>query len=81
MLSHTVSQESAMIIRKVTVEDYIQLPTGIRTEQGETVMCPVCKRVSVVKKIGGKTIYFHQLVYEFHPKDEHPKEVRDFCSS
>jgi hypothetical protein len=48
----------------VFVEDYTQVPAGVKIPKGDTAECPHCKKVGLVEHRNEKTFYFHRLGYK-----------------
>jgi hypothetical protein len=65
--------------RTVFVEDYTQMPTGVRIQKGDSAECPHCKRVGIVEHRNGKTFYFHRLGLKLIANQDLPEIVDETC--
>lgn len=48
----------------IIVEDYTQMPIGVKIQKGDITECPHCKKVGVIESRNEKTFYFHRLGYK-----------------
>lgn len=64
---------------RAIVEDYTQLPPGIKTRRGETARCPRCQRTGLIENRDGRISYFHRLGYELLPGESLPGIIDETC--
>jgi hypothetical protein len=63
----------------VFVEDYTQMPIGVKIQKGDTAECPHCKKVGIVEPRNGKTFYFHRLGYRLTSNEDIPEIIDETC--